>query len=138
MDPYLLGDTGSTFRSRNASSDMTPGSEARSSRKSSRHDSGNINGVLFRCVDETLSSILGLVAKNAVYLRLLSRFAVTRDELPEHIEDFVAVLEEGFGQKPTELISKAIGKRLCTELNVIPIEEKSSLKEYLTEIKREL
>jgi hypothetical protein len=98
----------------------------------------NVDGVLFKCVDETLGSILGLVAKNAVYLRLLSRFAVTRDELPAHIEDFVTVLEEGFGQKPTELISKAIGKRLCTELNIIPIEEKSSLKEYLNEIKREL
>jgi hypothetical protein len=88
-------------------------------------------------VDETLGSILGLVARNAVYLRLLSRFAVTREELPEHIEDFVAVLEEGFGQKSAELISTAIGKRVSTELRVIPFKEKSSLEEYLNEIKRE-
>ena len=117
---------------------LNAGSRSGSNRGASKSRQVNIDGVVFKCVDETLSSVLGLVAKNAVYLRLLSRFAVTRDELPEHIEDFVTVLEEGFGQKPTELISKAIGKRLCTELKVIVIEEKSSLREYLNEIKREL
>ncbi|HUK50853.1 MAG TPA: hypothetical protein VLV18_07435 [Terriglobales bacterium] len=120
-----------------AESSINSKSEAGFSRFSKSRPQVNIDGVVFKCVDETLSSILGLVAKNAVYLRLLSRFAVTRDELPEHIEDFVTVLEEGFGQKPTELISKAIGKRLCTELKVIVL-EKSSLPEYLTEIRREL
>jgi len=111
--------------------------EASSKRGLPKPNPRNINVVFFKCVDETLGSILGLEARNAVYLRLLSRFAVTREELPEHVENFVAVLEEGFGQKSTELISMAIGKRLCTELHVIPFKEKSSLEEYLNEIKRE-
>jgi len=96
--------------------------------------SRKLDGVVFRCVDETLGSMMGLVAKNTIYLRVLTRFLVSREDLPAHIEDLVAVMEEGFGEKSTALITRAIAKRLYSELNLTIPQENLSLQGYMNEV----
>jgi len=94
----------------------------------------NLDKVLFKCVDETLGGMVGLVAKDTIYLRILTKFFVTRDDLPSHIEYLLAVIEEGFGEKPAALIGKAIAKRLFNELHLkIPEKENLNLKDYVNE-----
>ena len=93
-----------------------------------------LDGILFKCMDETLASMMGLVAKNTIYLRVLTKYLVSRDDLPAHIEDLISVMEEGFGQKSTELITKAIAKRLFSELHLsIPTQGNLSLQDYVNE-----
>ena len=102
----------------------------------SLEDNGSrkLDGILFKCVDETLGGMMGLVVKDTIYLRVLTKFLVARDDLPAHIDDLISVMEEGFGEKPTALLTKAIAKRLFTELRLeIPAEGNLSLREYVNE-----
>jgi hypothetical protein len=93
-----------------------------------------LDGILFKCVDETLGSMMGLVAKNTIYLRVLTKCLVSRDDLPAHIDDLVMVMQEGFGEKSTAMITKAIGKRLFSELQLnMPSQEDLSLQDYVNE-----
>jgi hypothetical protein len=78
--------------------------------------------------------MMGLVARNTIYLRVLTKCLVSREDLPAHIDDLVMVMEEGFGEKPTALITKAIAKRLFSELHLnIPSQESLSLQDYVME-----
>ena len=96
--------------------------------------SRKLDVILFKCVDETLGGMMGLVAKDTIYLRVLTRFLVSRDDLPAHIDDLIAVMEEGFGEKPTALITKAIAKRFFSELHLdIPIRDNLKLQDYVNE-----
>jgi len=96
--------------------------------------SSKLDAVVFRCVDETLGGTVGLVAKDTIYLRVLTKFLVSRDDLPAHINDLIVVLEEFFGETPTALITKAIAKRMFAELHLeIPIKENLSLQDYVNE-----
>ena len=77
---------------------------------------------------------MGLVAKDSIYLRVLTRYLVTRDELPAHLDQLVAVMEEGFGQHSTTIISKAIAKRLFSELHLeVPRGDGLGLQDYIDE-----
>jgi hypothetical protein len=91
---------------------------------------------LFRCIDETMAGVMGFIARDALYLDLLTRFSVSRENLPLHIENLVGVLEKNLGPVPTRVISRTIAKRLYTELG-IEFAEKSEfgLLEYVDEAK---
>ena len=91
-----------------------------------------LDGILFRCIDETLGGMIGLVLKDSIYLRMLTKFLVTRNELPAHIDQLVATMEEGFGERSTAIISRAIAKRLFAELRLqIPLESDLQLQDYV-------
>jgi hypothetical protein len=98
------------------------------------NESRRLDTVLFRCVDETLSGMMGLVVRDTIYLRILTKFLVTRDELPRHVDQLITVMEEGLGEKPTAVISKQIAKRLFSELRLkIPPGDSLDLKDYIKE-----
>jgi len=96
----------------------------------------DLNDTLFRCIDETLAGVMGLVVRDALYLDLLTKFSITREELPQHLESLLAILERNFGSGPTKAISKAIAKRLYSELQM-NFADKSDfgLRDYVDEAK---
>ena len=73
---------------------------------------------LFKCIDETVVGVMGRVGLEGLYLDLLARSSVTREQLPNHLESMLATLEENFGSGPTRVISRAIARRLYSELNI--------------------
>jgi hypothetical protein len=98
-----------------------------------------LNSVLFRCIDETLAGVLGLLGRDALYLDLLTSFSVTREELPRNLESLVAILQKNFGSSATKVISRAIAKRLYSEVQ-LQFEEKPDfgLLDYVGEAKTAL
>jgi len=56
----------------------------------------NFEKLLLEAVDEALAS-LGDSAKQAVYFHLKNKFKITKNEIPERIEDFAEGLEKIFG-----------------------------------------
>lgn len=96
----------------------------------------DFNEILCICINETLGGILGLVARDAIYLNLLSKFSVTREELPTHLDNLLAILEENFGQAATRTISRAIARRLYSEVQVDFIDRPEfNLDSYVREVK---
>ena len=93
--------------------------------------------LLLRCIDETLGGVLGLLVRDAIYLQLLTKFSITREQLPSHLGDFVTLLGSAFGPKATKTISKAIAKRLCFELHIEFVDrEDFNLEQYVGQVKR--
>jgi hypothetical protein len=66
----------------------------------------------------------------------LTKFSITREELPRHLESLLAILERNFGSGPTKAISKVIAKRLYSELQM-NFADKSGfgLRDYVDEAK---
>jgi hypothetical protein len=63
---------------------------------------------------------------------MLTRFLVTRDELPKHVDHLMTVMREGFGEEPAALVSKEIARRFYSELNLeIPSDEHLSVQECI-------
>lgn len=52
--------------------------------------------LLLEAVDEALAS-LGDSAKQAIYFHLEDKFEITKDEIPQHVEDFATGLVKIFG-----------------------------------------
>jgi len=91
---------------------------------------------LLRCIDETLSGVLGLLVRDAIYLQLLTKFSVTKEQLPNHLDNFVALVGNAFGPKATKTISRAIAKRLCFELHIDFVDgEDFNLEKYVDQLK---
>jgi len=91
---------------------------------------------LFKCIDETVVGVMGRVGLEGLYLDLLARSSVTREQLPNHLESLLATLEENFGPGPTRVISTAIARRLCSELNIdFAVKPDSGLTGYVDEVK---
>jgi hypothetical protein len=76
------------------------------------------NETLFKCINETVVGVMGDVGLEGLYLDLLSKSSLTREQLPDHLENLLATLEENFGSGPTRVISTAIARRLYSELNI--------------------
>jgi hypothetical protein len=96
----------------------------------------DLNDILFKCIDETISGVVGLIVRDALYLDLLTSFSVTREELPRHLESLLTVLERNFGSGPTNAISIAIAKRLYSELHMNFTDRPSfGLIDYVNEVK---
>jgi len=96
----------------------------------------DLNETLSRCIDETVVGIMGHVGLEGLYLDLLAKSSVTREELPNHLESMLATLEENFGSGPTRVISRAIARRLYSELNIDFVNKPDlSLTGYVHEVK---
>ncbi|HLN88900.1 MAG TPA: hypothetical protein VK253_02430 [Candidatus Binatia bacterium] len=86
----------------------------------------NFDNLLVEAVDSAFS-MLGDLAKQAIYLHLKNSFGVCREEIPYQIEDFVNALEQIFG--PGALLLET---RILENLhNKVPIFRVSSKKEEL-------
>jgi hypothetical protein len=74
--------------------------------------------ILFNSISDTLAAVLGVVYRDAIYMDLLTRFSIAKEHLPKRLDILSRVLEENFGLAATKAISKAIAKKLCSELYV--------------------
>jgi hypothetical protein len=95
--------------------------------------------LLFKSIDESLAAALGLSVRNAVYLRFLTEYSLTRDDTPRHLAAFQTMLEDSFGRRAAKVLTKAIAKRLFSELQLPFIENPVfGLPEYVQEAKSKL
>jgi len=75
---------------------------------------------------------LGLNVRDAVYLRLLTKYSLTRDEIPKHLVTFQTMLEDSFGPRAAKVLSRAIARRLYLELHLAFVEHPAfGLPEYV-------
>jgi hypothetical protein len=95
--------------------------------------------LVFKSVDESLAAVLGLKVRDAVYLRLLTKYSLTRDEIPRHLSTFQTMLEDSFGPHAAKVLNKAIAKRLYSELHLAFIENPTfGLPEHVQEAQSKL
>lgn len=78
--------------------------------------SGNtLDALLFECIDETLTDLLGRLTKEAIYDYLERNCSLARNEIPGHLDDFFNLLEKTFG-KGSKTIGKVIARKLYAKL----------------------
>jgi len=98
-----------------------------------------IDDLVFKCIDETLAGVMGSLVRDALYLRLLTKYSLTREEIPQHLEIFDQILTDNFGPRAGGVLSRAIAKRLYSELQLPFVEyTELGLREYVTEAKAKL
>jgi hypothetical protein len=96
----------------------------------------DFNGTLFKSIDETMAGVLGLKARDILYLNLLTKRSITREELPTNPRSLVSVLEESFGPNPAKNVLKAIAKRFSSEMGMEFIEKPDfSFLDYVQEVR---
>jgi hypothetical protein len=81
--------------------------------------------LLLEAIDEALAS-LGDSAKQAIYFHLKDKFEISRNEIPQHIEDFTAGLDKifGMGAKFLEiLIMKQLHERIGKSIKWVESKE---------------
>jgi hypothetical protein len=99
----------------------------------------DFNGALFKSIHETMAGVLGLKARDNLYLTLLMKFSIPREELPGHMRSLISVMEENFGPSPTRTVSNAIAKRFYSELSLEFVEKPSfTLLDYVEEARTAL
>ena len=86
-----------------------------------------------------MADVLGLTVRDAVYLRLLTKYSVTRDEVSKDLDTFQMMLEDSFGSVVAKVLSRAIARRLYSELHFTFVENQTfGLPEYVQEAKSKL
>jgi len=94
---------------------------------------------VFKSIDESLAAVLGLMVRDAVFLRLLTKYSLTREETPKHLDIFQTMLEDSFGAGTAKVLSGAIAKRLYSELHLTYTPNPAfGLSEYVEEAKSKL
>jgi len=94
---------------------------------------------VLKSIDETLVEVLGSTVRDAMYLALLTKFSVTREEVAKHIDTFQTMLENSCGPRVTKVLSRAIAKRLYSELHLTFVQDPAfGLPEYVEEAKGKL
>ncbi len=76
----------------------------------------NLDALLLECIDEVLADLLGRRAREAVYDHLERNLFLSRNEIPQRLDDFLSVLDETFG-KGGKTIGKYIAKKLYAKLD---------------------
>jgi hypothetical protein len=74
-----------------------------------------IDHLLVESMDEALTGLLGKRAREAVFEHLERNCLLTREEIPNRLADFFALMDETFG-KGSKTIAKVIAKRLYAKL----------------------
>ena len=96
----------------------------------------NFDGLVFKCIDETLAGVMGFVARDSIYLDLLTSFSVSREDLPHHLDSLMAIFESRLGSGPARVLSRAIARRLYSELQMeFPSKPEADLPTYVNEAK---
>lgn len=71
--------------------------------------------LLLQSLDEVIDDLLGKRVRVVFYDYMERNFYFGRDDVPQHLGDFLLVLERTFG-KSGKTIERAIAKRLCSKL----------------------
>ncbi len=93
--------------------------------------------LLLEAIDEGLSS-LGTSTKQALYLHLERNFKISREDIPEEIEEFTKAIEEIFGTG-AKLLEIQIMKRLCERIGrfkYFPQQEDIVFTEYIEALRQ--
>ncbi len=77
----------------------------------------NFNLFLVEAIDKGLSLGLGLPARNALYAKLAHSFGIEKNQIPEHLDRFVDIMDMIFGLSAHRLESQII-KTLKTKLGI--------------------
>lgn len=95
--------------------------------------------LVFKSIDESLAAVLGTIVRDAVYLRFLTKYSLTREQTPKHLDTFQTTMEDCFGPVAAKVLSRAIAKRLYSELHLTFIANPAyGLIEYVEEAKSKL
>ncbi len=77
--------------------------------------SESLGDLLVQCIDESLTDLLGKRTREAVYDHLERNYALSRTEIPDHLNKFFELMEETFG-KGSRTIGKSIIKKMFNKL----------------------
>jgi len=95
--------------------------------------------LLIESVDESLAGLLGDVVRKAVYDALEKHFSITRNQIPERLDDFSLGLEKSFGIVPSKTIGKVIVKRFHSKLGLLFVERADwRLPDYVREARTKM
>jgi hypothetical protein len=72
--------------------------------------------LLLQSLDEVIDDLLGKRVRVTFYDYMERNYYFGRDDIPQHLGDFLLVLERTFG-KSGKTIERAIAKRLCSKLS---------------------
>lgn len=72
--------------------------------------------LLLQSLDEVIDDLLGKQVRVVFYDYMERNYYFGRDDVPQHLGDFLLVLERTFG-KSGKTIERAIAKRLCSKLS---------------------
>ena len=72
--------------------------------------------LLLQSLDEVIDDLLGKRVRVVFYDYMERNYYFGRDDVPQHLGDFLLVLERTFG-KSGKTIERAIAKRLCSKLS---------------------
>jgi hypothetical protein len=72
--------------------------------------------LLLQSLDEVMDDLLGKHVRVVFYDYMERNYYFGRDDIPQHLGDFLLVLERTFG-KSGKTIERAIAKRLCSKLS---------------------
>lgn len=71
--------------------------------------------LLLQSLDGVLDDLLGKRVRETFYDYMERNFYLGRDDIPQHLGDFLLVLERTFG-KSGKTIERTLAKRLCSKL----------------------
>ena len=92
--------------------------------------------LLIESLDESFATILGEIPKNTLYDILKKNHAITRNRIPERLNEFTMALETIFGAAPGKVVARMIVKRLYSKLGLTYIERPDwRLPDYVSEAK---
>lgn len=92
--------------------------------------------LLVEALDESFAAILGEIPKKTVYDILEKNHAITRNRIPEKLNEFTVALETVFGAAPSKVLERIVVKELYSKLGLTYIERPDwKLDDYVTEAK---
>jgi hypothetical protein len=97
------------------------------------------NDVLVESIDETITTLLSRAVLDALYAHLQTSRSIARDELPGRLDTLLTTLEEIFGVRSSQIITKAIAKKFYLNLGLeFTANASRTLLEYVDEAKMKL
>jgi len=78
--------------------------------------------VLIESLDESTAAVLGEIAKKSIYEILEKNYAITRNRVPERLNELTSAFEAMFGAASSKTIVRTIVKRLYTKLGLTFVE----------------
>jgi hypothetical protein len=92
--------------------------------------------LLVESLDESFGAVLGEIPKKTVYDILEKNHAITKNRIPEKLDEFSVALETVFGAAPSKVLERIVVKELYSKLGLTYIERPDwRLYDYVTEAK---
>jgi hypothetical protein len=101
-----------------------------------RSTAPDFDRLLVESLDESFAAILGEIPKKTVYDVLQKNHAITRNRIPERLNEFTDALETVFGAASSKVLERIIVKGLYSKLGLTYVERPDwRLFDYVTEAK---